>query len=230
MKMKPTLDVENIADFKQYYEHGYVRLRDTEEVVRIELVRPNTGQVAYVPCFSPNRPANKLVLVDWEQVPRTFLFGKVPSGMCDVLGRLAWRYQHNNRTGSRGYHPDEYRTRYLAGTHLDAGRDSAGWDERCWQDVIATQVYTPRYTAIQLIDPDNEKRAYALNHLYGLGGKRTVTPAGTSVEWLIYRRDVRVGTYDPSKRVATFNQSCGQKYAVPFSRMMGVETRVKQGK
>lgn len=227
MRMKPTLDVENIADFQQYYEHGYIRLRDTEEVVRIEMVRPQAKQVVYVPCFEPGKEEPKLCVIDWEAVGRTFIFGKVPSGMCDVLGRLAWRYQHNNRTGSRGYHPDEYRVKWLAGVHLDTPLGHGQWEQRNWQDIIATQVYHPKYTPLRLIDPSDYRRAYALNHLYGLGGKDKLTPEGTTIEWVIYRRDQQVGTYDPVKRVASFSAASGKKYAVPFGLIMGVETHVK---
>lgn len=229
MKMKPSLDVENIADFKQYYEGGYIRLRENEEVVHIELVRAGSGQVAYVPCFSPKNGQGKMTIVDWVDVPRTFLFGKVPSGMCDVLGKLGWRYQQNNRTGSRGYHPDEYRITYLAGDHCDVDRPTrAEWDRRTWNDILATEVFAPRYTALQAIDPNQHVRAYALNHLYGVGPEVKLQPEGKFIQWNIFRRSVPVGRYDPKTRTAYFKQAAYDKYAIPFGRMMGVQTDVER--
>lgn len=228
MKLKPSLDVENIADFKQYYEHSYVRLRNSEEVVRIDLVRPTTEQIAYTPCWRRDSQAPKMALIDWGMLPHVFLFGKVPSGMCDVLGRLAWRYQTNNRTGSRGYHPEEYRTQYLGAVHddLEVG-EANGWDKRMWEDVIADQAFNPRYTPITTINPENTRRSYALTHLYGIVPRQTVVPTGYKCEWSIFRRDVRVGEYDPVKKCAYFGQEAYKKYAIPFSLKMGVPVHVK---
>ena len=229
MKMKPQLDVENIADFKQYYEGAYVRLRDTGEVVYIELVRAASGQVAYAEAFTGGGDANhRLHIIEWDQVARTFIFGKVPTGMVDIKGKLVWIYQRNNRTPRRGYHPDEYHQCSITGTYCllpNRGVD-LGWERRQWHDLAAHCIYNPEYSTLASIDRADQQRGYALNHMYGIAAHGELTKQGKTIKFGIFRRDKRIGEYLPDRRLALLYPDGIKMYGPSFSFLTGAQVDV----
>lgn len=213
MKLKPSLDVENIEDFKKYYEGSYVRVRDgriyhiREVAVRSQQIVLQEGKEGIF---------EELSISQWNQLASNLRFGRYYPGMFLNNETLMYISDSLDRTFTRGLNFQEVSCTRLI---IPCTRPRA---------TVSPEAHTAWYALNQdyLINPTPDQiwadldlgKCVVLSRFIGCGEEQPRVAA-------IYVRDQKVGVIDIPNRIVKLVDSV---YANVLGRIFKREVQLSK--